>query len=237
MKFLTNNFLLKLLIPIIRNVRNFYFDGFALKSYAQEGEDTILKRIFSGQSTGFYVDVGAHHPMRFSNTYSFYKLGWKGINVEPNPDSFNLFTRYRSRDINLNYGVARDKGSLEYYMFDEPALNTFDAEVLKSRISNTSYKHIKTILVDVMPLANVLEQHMPDGIKIDFLSIDVEGLDLEVLKSNNWQKYSPSWVLVEKLNLEDIENLGFEIHRYMKSIGYILFAKTFNTLFYKDLSI
>jgi hypothetical protein len=128
MKNLTNKFLAKWLIPIIRNVRNFYFDGFAVKSYAQEGEDIVLKRIFGGQSTGFYVDVGAHHPMRLSNTYSFYKLGWRGINIEPNPDSFNLFTKYRSKDINLNCGIALDKGNLEYYMFDEPALNTFDSE-------------------------------------------------------------------------------------------------------------
>ena len=237
MKNLTNNYLFQLPLTTIRNIRNFYFDGFAIKSYAQEGEDIVLKRIFSGQSTGFYVDVGAHHPMRFSNTYSFYKLGWRGINIEPNPDSFNLFAKYRPRDINLNYGIAKIKGNLEYYMFDEPALNTFDVEVLNSRKLNTQYKHIKTILIEVMALSNVLKEFIPEGTKIDFLSIDVEGLDLEVLMSNDWQKYRPNWVLVEQLNLKDIEHLDFEIHRYMKSIGYVLFAKTFNTLFYKDSSV
>ena len=206
-------------------------------AYAQEGEDMVLSRIFSDKNKGFYVDVGAHHPMRFSNTYSFYKRRWHGINIEPNPDFFNFFTRYRPRDINLNCGIAKEKGNLEYYMFDEPALNTFDGEVLKSRILNTPYKHTKTIYIDVMPLADLLEQHMPDDVKIDFLSIDVEGLDLEVIKSNDWQKYRPSWVLVEQLKLEDIEDLDFEIHHHMKSNGYVLFAKTFNTLFYKDKSI
>ena len=237
MKNLTKNYLFQLLLTTIRNIRNFYFDGFAIKSYAQEGEDIVLKRIFSGQSTGFYVDVGAHHPMRFSNTYSFYKLGWSGINIEPNPNSFNLFTKYRSRDINLNYGIAKNKGNLEYYMFDEPALNTFDDEVLNNLKTNTHYKHTKTIHIDVMPLADMLQQHIPNGIKVDFLSIDVEGLDLEVLISNDWQKYRPNWVLVEQLNLKDIEHLDFETHHYMKSVGYVLFAKTFNTLFYKDLSV
>ena len=237
MKNLTKNNLFQLLITTIRNIRNFYFDGFAIKSYAQEGEDIVLKRIFSGQSTGFYVDVGAHHPMRLSNTYSFYKLGWRGINIEPNPNSFSLFTKYRSRDINLNYGIAKNKGNLEYYMFDEPALNTFDAEVLNNRKTNTHYKHTKTIHIDVMPLADMLQQHIPNGIKVDFLSIDVEGLDLEVLISNDWQKYRPNWVLVEQLNLKDIEHLDFETHHYMKSVGYVLFAKTFNTLFYRDLSV
>lgn len=203
-------------------------------AYSQEGEDMVLSRIFSDKNKGFYVDVGAHHPMRFSNTYTFYKLGWRGINIEPNPDSFNLFTRYRPRDINLNYGVAIDNGNLEYHMFNESALNTFDSEVLKSRITNTPYKHVKTIHIDVMPLADVLKQHIPDNLKIDFLSIDVEGLDLEVLKSNDWLKFRPSWVLVEQLNLSDIESFDFEIHHYMKSLNYVLFAKTFNTLFYKD---
>lgn len=175
--------------------------------------------------------------MRFSNTYKFYKRGWRGINIEPNPDSFNLFKRSRPRDINLNCGIARNKGYLEYYMFDEPALNTFDVEVLKSRILNTPYKHTQTLNVEVLPLVDVLKQHVPDDFKIDFLSIDVEGLDFEVIKSNDWQKFRPSWVLVEQLNLQDIENLDFEIHHFMKSINYVLFAKTFNTLFYKERSV
>jgi FkbM family methyltransferase len=237
MKSLSNSFLVQFLLPIIRNIRNFYFDGFYVKSYGQEGEDVVLKRIFSGQSKGFYLDIGAHHPKRFSNTYSFYKLGWSGINIEPNPDSFNLFNKYRPRDINLNYGISKEKGMLDYYMFDESALNTFDSDVFNSRISNTPYKHTKTIHVDVIPLANVLERYLPENIKLDFISIDVEGLDLEVLESNDWQRYRPSWVLVEQLNLKDIENLDFEIHSFMKSVSYVLFAKTFNTLFYKNVNI
>jgi FkbM family methyltransferase len=208
-----------------------------LSSFSQEGEDLVLSRIFHNKPTGFYVDIGAHHPARFSNTYKFYKAGWRGINVEPNPDYFNLFTRYRPRDTNLNFGIAKENGSLEYFMFDEPALNTFDGKILEDRIVNTSYKHLKTIQIDVKPLAQVLNEHVPHKIKIDFLSIDVEGFDLDVIKSNDWVNFRPSWVLVEQLKLENIEQLDFEMHHYMKSIGYILFAKTFNTLFYKDARI
>lgn len=234
MKNLTNNVLLQFLLPKIKNIRDFYFDRLSLRSYSQEGEDIILMRIFNGQPSGFYVDVGAHHPMRFSNTYNLYKLGWKGINIEPNPDSFNLFMKYRPKDINLNCGIARQKNSLEYYMFDEPALNTFDREVSKDYVLNTSYKQIKTIIIDVIPLADLLNNYITGKKKIDFLTIDVEGFDLEVLKSNDWQKYRPNWVLVEQLNLLDIENLNFEIHGYMKSLDYVLFSKTVNTLFYKN---
>jgi FkbM family methyltransferase len=206
-------------------------------SYAQEGEDMVLKRIFNNQLEGFYVDVGAHHPVRFSNTYGLYKLGWKGINIEPNPDSFNLFKQYRLRDINLNCGVAKKNGSLEYYMFDEPALNTFDNGILRDRIQSTDYKLMNTVDIEVVTLASLLNKHLPDNMKVDYLTVDVEGLDLEVLQSNDWVKFRPKWVLVEQLNLVDIESLDFEIHHFMKSINYALFAKTFNTLFYKEQSI
>lgn len=224
-------------MSFITKIRSFLKSKRDLKpfySFSQEGEDMVLSRIFSDKNKGFYVDVGAHHPMRFSNTYNFYKQGWQGVNIEPNPDSFNLFRKYRPKDINVNCGVALEKGCLNYYMFDEPALNTFDSEVLKSRIEDTPYKHIKTVNIDVAPLAEVLRQYAPKNRKIDFLTVDVEGFDLEVLKSNDWITYRPSWVLAEQLNIESIESLDFELHKYMKSVGYVLFAKTFNTLFYKD---
>jgi FkbM family methyltransferase len=206
-------------------------------SYSQEGEDVLLSRIFSCKEVGFYVDVGAHHPKRFSNTYRFYKAGWRGINIEPNPDAIKLFKRFRARDINVNCGIAGVEGNLDYFMFDEPALNTFDGEVLKSRISNTQYKHIQTMHINVFPLAEVLSQNVSNGTKIDFFSIDVEGFDLEVLKSNDWIKYRPDWVLAEQLNLDNLEDLDFEMHHYMKSVNYKLFAKTFNTLFYKNMNL
>ncbi|MFT7246563.1 MAG: hypothetical protein ACI82A_003940, partial [Candidatus Azotimanducaceae bacterium] len=77
------------------------WDQWTNRSWSQEGEDQILRRIFEQQSTGFYVDVGAHHPKRFSNTFLFYKLGWQGINIDAMPGSMALFNRERSRDLNL----------------------------------------------------------------------------------------------------------------------------------------
>jgi FkbM family methyltransferase len=236
--------MLKTLKKLISPFKNLFisifggiFDFYAIKTYSQEGEDLVLRRIFANKKSGFYVDVGAHHPNRFSNTYIFYKQGWQGINIEPNPEMFGLFKKYRARDINLNYGVALKAGKLKYCMFDEPALNTFDSEMLTRRISDTPYKHKKTIVVEVKSLRNLLKLNISKNKKIDFLSVDVEGLDLEVLKSNDWSVFRPDWVLVEQLNMQDIENLNFEIHHYMKSLNYVLFAKTFNTLFYKDKTI
>src|SRR5215207_3271493 len=101
-------------------------DRYAVSSYAQEGEDLVLRRLFEERTTGFFVDVGAHHPRRFSNTYLFYRAGWRGINVEPNPDLTPLFARERPRDVTLQLGVSDVPGMLTYFRFNDGALNTFD---------------------------------------------------------------------------------------------------------------
>jgi FkbM family methyltransferase len=220
------------LLASIRSIRKEFFDIYSLKSYSQEGEDMILHRIFADKPRGFYVDVGAHHPRRFSNTYFFYKRGWCGINIEPNPDAFRLFQSDRARDTNLQLGVSNSKGRITYYQFDEPALNTFDSEIVNSRLANTQYKLKSTSEVDVERLDQVLSNYLPAETQIDFLSIDVEGFDFAVLKSNDWERYRPKYVLVEVLDssLEDV--MGGEIFEFMKSQQYVLFAKTYNTLFF-----
>lgn len=213
-------------------VRNF-FDLWGTRSYSQEGEDLILSRIFEGKNNGFYVDIGAHHPMRFSNTYALYKRGWKGINVEPNPDSLKLFTKLRPKDLNLNFGIASQTGVLKYFMFNEPALNTFEEGIVKGRLENGQYQLLREVDIKVYSLGEILNQYKSTFDNIDLLTIDVEGLDLDVLKSNDWDRYKPNWVLVEQLGLKNLESLEFETHMFLSSKGYVLFAKTFNTLFYK----
>ena len=194
----------------------------------------ILRRLLESKECGFYVDVGAHHPRRFSNTYFFYKRGWSGINIEPNHDILAAFQATRSMDINLQLGVSDSKGSITYYSFDEPALNTFDEEIVKSRLTNTQYKLIGKYDVPVVRLDHILAMYLPPNTQIVFLSIDVEGFDFLVLKSNDWECYRPKYVLVEALDssLEDL--MRGEIFEFMKRQQYMLFAKTSNTLFFVD---
>jgi FkbM family methyltransferase len=219
--------------PLLR-VRARLFDTYSVKSYSQEGEDLILRRIFDKQASGFYVDVGAHHPRRFSNTCNFYRCGWTGINIDPNPDAMRAFRTDRSRDINIQCGVADHPGNLTYYRFDEAALNTFDAGVVKSRLANTPFKLMGSIEVRVERLATILERYLPANQAIDFLTIDAEGMDLQVLKSNDWQRYRPRCVLVESLGVSLEDALRGEIFLFMKNQGYELFAKTFNTLVFRE---
>jgi len=214
-------------------LRNLYFDGYALKSYSQEGEDMILRRVFEKKSDGFYVDVGAHHPKRFSNTYFFYKRGWKGINIDAMPGSMKLFDKVRGRDKNLELGVGEESAVLSYYIFNEPALNGFSQKLSEERNSAGSQNILLEIKeIEVRSLAEILDDHLPAQQNIDFLSIDVEGFDLKVLKSNNWSKYRPDYVLVEVLN-NDFKTLdNHPISDFMQRQNYVPFAKCMNTVFF-----
>ena len=208
------------------------------KSFSQDGEDMILHSIFDdlgGRNNGFFIDVGALHPYRFSNTAFFYDKGWNGINIEPTPDAIAIFNNVRMRDINLNYGVNNVEGELSFYIFDEPALNSFSKELSAQRVATTHYKLIDTVTVPVSRLETILDKYLPAGQHIDFMSVDVEGLDLLVLKSNNWDKYIPDFLFVEEII--DIENLSAaEIHNFLKHKGYVFIAKTPRTLLYRHQS-
>jgi FkbM family methyltransferase len=193
----------------------------------------VLNRIFENKKAGFYVDVGAHHPMRFSNTYFFYRRGWRGINIDAMPGSMGVFNEDRPSDINLEIPVSDKDEVLTYYIFNEPALNGFSKELSDSRNGLRQYKIIDTKELRTRTLASILDEFMPVGQKIDFLSIDVEGLDFQVLNSNNWEKYKPEVVLVEVLGSTLGQIMDSEAVAYMQKNGYIVFAKTFNTVFFK----
>lgn len=100
-------------------------DIYSQTVFSQEGEELYLRGKF-GKKAGIYVDVGALHPFRFSNTAWAYESGWRGINIEPNVDHFRLLEIFRPEDININCGIADKEGELTYYCFEEPALNGFD---------------------------------------------------------------------------------------------------------------
>lgn len=218
-----------------RLIAAFTWDSYYKKSWSQEGEDQILQRIFERQKNGFYVDVGAHHPKRFSNTYLFYKRGWQGINIDAMPGSMKAFSAARPRDINLEVGIGIENAQLNYHIFNEPALNGFSQHLSLERHSDTSnYKIIKVIKISVQPLSEILSRHLPKGSRIDFLTVDVEGLDYEVLRSNDWVLYRPYFVLAEILSssLHDIERSP--VGKFMNEKGYELYGKCMNTVFFKD---
>ena len=199
--------------------------------YGQDGEDLILDRLLERQPLGFYVDVGAHHPVRFSNTYLFYKRGWRGINIDAMPGAMRAFERLRPRDINIESGVADASGRLKYHRFNEPALNTFDAAEAQ-RKNSPPYELLDTIEVPVERLDRLLALHLPAGQDIDFMSVDVEGKDLEVLRSNDWTRHRPRFVLAETLRTDLLALGTCPITRFLMDVGYRPVAKAYNTSFF-----
>lgn len=192
----------------------------------------ILRRVFEGRTRGYYVDVGAHHPRRFSNTYYFYKRGWSGINVDATPGSMALFRRWRPRDINLEVAVGLSEQPLTLHLFNEPALNTFDSALARER-ERPPYRVVEKRLITPRTLTEILSQHLPAGQHIDFLTVDVEGLDLMVLQSNDWLRFRPEYVLVECFGVI-LEALPEDpIYRYLQGVGYQLFAKTVHTAIFR----
>lgn len=207
----------------------------ALLSYAQEGEDLILHRLFQDRPRGFYVDVGAHHPVRFSNTYFFYRRGWRGINIDAMPNSMILFNKLRKRDINLEQAVSAQPRRLTYFMLNDPALNGFSRTLSEKyvREGGGAYTILAEIPLETRTLAEILGKHLPAGQAIDFLSIDVEGWEMQVLESNDWERYRPAVILVEALDVPLEEIFANDIYTFLRRQGYDLWAKTLNTLFFR----
>lgn len=202
-------------------------------SYAQEGEDLVLARIFEelGVQNGFFVDIGAHHPVRFSNTYYFYRRGWCGINVDALPGTQKLFLRLRPRDITVECGVGAQEGVLQYFSFNEPALNTFsEHEAMKKAVP--PYRVVKTLPVPVVTLRQILDEYLPPDTPIGFMTIDAEGFDHEIISSNDWKRYRPSVVLVELLNTELQDLAAHPTAQILYSHHYRAIAKTYNTYFF-----
>jgi FkbM family methyltransferase len=209
-------------------------DPFVNLAYSQDGEDMILRRLFEGRKSGFYIDIGAHHPYRFSNTCYFYRRGWRGMNVDPNPDAIEVFRRDRPSDINICVGVSDTTEILSFHLFNEPALNTFDARLAAERARLPGYRLLEARSVAVRRLDDLLAEYLPQGQKIDFMSIDVEGLDLSVLRSNDWIRFRPCMLLVEAHERTVLAVENDPINLFVVSAGYRLIAKTLNTLIYED---
>ena len=202
------------------------------RSWSQEGEDRVLWRYFEYRRDGFYVDVGAHHPFRFSNTCLLHRAGWRGINIDAMPGSMAAFDRYRPGDVNLEIGISRQAGTAKFHVFNEPALNTFDAATAAAH-SRGDWAVERIVEVPLRPLADVLAENA-GGRAIDLLTVDAEGHDLSVLELNDWRRFRPAVVLAESLGRTVADLAGDPCARFMAATGYEAFAKTVNTVMYVD---
>ena len=207
-------------------------------TYSQNFEDLIVMKLLdvrSKKQKGIYVDVGAHDPIRFSNTLQLYLAGWNGINIDPMPECRRKFKQYRPDDINLNVAVSSEESMLEYYAFEEPAYNCMSKERADDLVGRGITKLKSVTKVRSVSLKRIFDKYIKDK-KIDLLTIDVETMELDVLQSNDWSKYSPELIVMESIVscYEDICKVYEDrAVNFLKEKGYIVVAKVENAVFLK----
>ena len=216
---------------------NFYkFLSVYLKSFTNKkffysfgGIDNLIQQIFKSQKKGIYIDIGCGHPIKNNNTYLLNKKGWSGINIDLDIDNIELFKIYRPKDLNICAAISDEMKETDLFFYhSRSALNTIDkktANYQKAKV--TSIKKIQTTTLN-----NVLDESIYNSSNIDFLSIDVEGSELSVLKNFNFHKFKPKVIVVEYLDLSlnklEIKNLSIqnamnsEIYKLIISKNYTL---------------
>ncbi|MCB1618143.1 MAG: FkbM family methyltransferase [Pseudomonadales bacterium] len=165
-------------------------------SYAQNFEDVMLQRVFKGQSSGFYIDIGVWDATIDSVTRHFYDQGWRGINVEPLPDNYRKILAERPRDINLNVAISSCPGSLAFHHVHNTGLSTSRDDY--ARMHAEKGFEVSELVVPTKTLKEICDDHAV-GVVIDFLKIDVEGAEVDVIRSGDWRLYRPRVVLVESV--------------------------------------
>ena len=215
---------LKNKIHILQNIylKNKYF--IKRKSYAMDGEDTAINLFNKKLEKGFYVDIGAHHPIQRNNTHLLFKKGWEGINIDINKFSIDLFNFLRPEDLNLQIAVSDKEGELSFfYQKKFSQLNTTDKEIANENFQG-NYQEKK---VKCQTIQNILDNSKYKNKKIDFLNIDVEGAEMKVLNTLNFETYDPSLICVEILGYRDIQSKqrekeikNNEIYKFLVNQGY-----------------
>ncbi len=205
--------------------------------FAQDGEDVLLASFFEAfpPVANFYVDVGAYQPKKFSNTYLLYRQGWRGINIDAMPGSMAAFRRDRPRDVNVETALSATPCLLTYHVFNEQGLNTLDETLAKSRDAKGNYRLLERKTLQTRTLTEVLDEHLPQGQAIALLTVDVEGYDVEVFKSLDFNRYRPQYILAEErecLSLLEVPNST--VVKFLCALGYVPVGKTFRTLLFLD---
>jgi len=187
-------------------------------SYAQNGEDVILSRAFRDQTHGFYIDIGVWHPTLDSVTKHFYDMGWCGINVEPNPTQIELIKASRERDINLCVAVSSHSGPLELHRVEDTGLSTVRADFASRHKADG--RAIDILKVPTLSLREICNQHAGAKV-IDFLKIDVEGAEFDVINSGDWQSFRPRIVIVEATEPNSHTQNHFEWEQQLLDAAYV----------------
>lgn len=197
--------------------------------YSFSGVDVVIGNIFRDKDRGLYIDVGCQHPIKNNNTYILNKKGWKGINIDLDKDNIDLFNISRPNDENINIAISNKISEVELFFYHKKSpINTIDKKT--SNYQQAKVTEIKK--VNTNTLDNVISKTKYKNSKFDFLSVDVEGHELQVLEGFDFNLYSPDVIVVEYLDLtlskievknQNIENIfKTDLYKFLISKKYIL---------------
>tara|TARA_E500000178_G_C16944621_1_gene718166 strand:- start:346 stop:1053 length:708 start_codon:yes stop_codon:yes gene_type:complete len=193
------------------------------KSYSFNGVDLVVDYIFKDKEDGFYLDIGAQHPISNNNTYILFKRGWKGINIDLDKKNIDLFKIARPDDLNLNYAISDTEKQVDLFFYhDSSPINTLSKKV--SDFQKASVRQVKKIRTTT--LNNILEEIDLEN-RIDYMNIDVEGYEEQVLKGFNINKFKPYVVSIEYLDLKmnKLEFKNNDINNLLSSNLYKFFLQ------------
>jgi FkbM family methyltransferase len=201
-------------------------------SFSQNGEDLILDALLEHRRSGFYVDVGCNHPTHISNSYRFYLRGWSGIAIDANREFASEWARIRPRDSFRVACVSDEPREVEFKIFDSRALSSIGGERFYD--NDEHYRLVRVDRMQTQTLTDLLQDCRAPA-EFEFLSVDVEGHDFEVMRSLDFQRYSPEIILVE-LNGTDIDVAqiaGSNMAQYLAQFSYQPIAALWSNVFFR----
>ena len=193
--------------------------------YSQWGEDLFINEFFKDKIDGIYLDIGCFHPVMYSNTCLLYRKGWRGINIDINPTSIDLFNILRPKDINLCTTISETKETFEIY-YDDPfsPVNTLDRQFYEN-LENKTNKNKKKLFVESKSMNEILNISKIDK-SIDFINLDVEGMDYKILKNINLNQLKPKLVSIETHNVDGLKSKHCEsIVKLMKESSFSIYKR------------
>jgi FkbM family methyltransferase len=201
-------------------------------SYSHYAEDLIVLHLLErhgGGPKGVYVDVGAFDPVLFSNTLLLRQHGWRGVNIEPNPDRLERFRKARPEDTNVCAAIGEDEREVIYLHYPTEGTNRFVLPGEADRANVRGEAPVRETPIRTVTLNGLLAKSLPDGARIDFLNVDCEGQDLAVLRGLDWSRWKPAVVAVEAYSDPDRE----AVRALLTREGYTQVAQTILTLIFR----
>lgn len=207
-----------------------FFSDFFRFHHSQFGEDIVLNELIKKEfSNGFFVDVGCYHPKKYSNTYSLYKKGWRGINVDMEEDKISLFILARPEDFNVLSAVSDKQEEVTLYRYSKFGVGSTIDENYATSINE---KVFDKKIIQTKTLNQIIEASPYKNRQIDVLSIDVEGIDFKVLNSLDIDTYKPKIIVIEDHHKTINDILKTNIYQLLNTKGYILRSWTFYSLIF-----